>query len=134
MVLARNAVAILGYGVALCLDPDVFECLEITLEGTRGAGAQLFVNECVAGGCATAGVILASSCDLLQIDPGDGSILAIRVRVKDDAPLGPTRIDFTPVEQASNTIGDCEAVAIDPVVLDGTVEICSPAAARGARR
>jgi hypothetical protein len=125
-VRARNSVALLGYGVSLCLDPGVFECLEISLEGTQGAGAQFFESQCAAAGCVTAGVILALGCPP-QIDPGDGAILAIRVLVRPDAPVGPTTIDFTPVGPAQNTMGPCQGSAIDPTVLDGVVEICAPA-------
>jgi hypothetical protein len=118
----RNSAAIRGYGVNVCYDPDVLECVDLTVQGTRGQGALYFQKLCKPG-CAQAGVIFSAACPP-QIDAGEGIILKLVMNVKPGAPPGPTAIDILDVDPAYNTMAPCSGPAVNPVLQDGTLQIC----------
>jgi hypothetical protein len=122
LVYGRNSQAIKGYGINLCFDPAVFECVDIVTAGTRGEGAIQFAELCQTG-CARAGVIFSAACPP-QIAAGEGVLLRVIVNVKPTAPPGPTQLDLTSVDPAYNTMTLCNGSGTDPVLRDGTVQIC----------
>jgi hypothetical protein len=121
-IYGRNSQAIKGYGVSLCFDPAVFECVDIVKEGTRGEGGSQFVRLCQPG-CARAGLVYSSACPP-QIEAGEGILLKLIVNVKPGAPAGPTQLDLVNVDPAYNTTTLCNGSPLDPVLQDGTVQIC----------
>ena len=124
-VYGRNSQAIKGYGVNLCFDPAVFECVDVVREGTRGEGGSEFVKLCETG-CARAGLIYSAACPP-QIESGDGIVLKLVVNVKPDAAIGATPLDLNNAGPGYSTMTLCNGASFDPVLWDGTVQIC-PAA------
>lgn len=121
-VRARNSGAVGGYGVRICFDPAVFECLNTTLEGTRGETHDYYDGGCE-GSCARAGVIVGPDCES-ALPAGDGAVLKLLLRVKADAPLGPTTLAFENQDPSYNTMAPCGGGSVDPLLVPGTVEIC----------
>ncbi len=124
-VYGRNSQALKGYGISLCFDPAVFECVDIVKEGTRGEGGSEFVKLCEPG-CARAGLVYSAACPP-QIGAGEGILLKVIVNVKPGAAAGATPLDLTNVGPGYNTMTLCNGASLDPVLWDGTVQIC-PAA------
>ncbi len=119
---ARNSQAIGAYGIRLCYDPLVFECLGLSLEGTRGEAHEHFDGAC-AGSCAAAGVIVSPDCSP-ALEPGDGPVLVLILRVRADAPLGPTPLSFEDLDPTYNTMAPCGGGTVDPLCVPGSIEIC----------
>ena len=125
----QNAQGLKGYSVRLCFDGAVFECLGLTLVGTRGAGAISLVQSC-SETCAEASVTYSASCPP-EIATGEGAILKCLFRVKPDAPLGPTSIDLSDSQSGLNRMIPCNAPAFAPVLVDGSIEILPERFRRG---
>lgn len=119
---ARNSEAIGGYGVRVCFDPAVFECLGTTVLGTRGETHDYFDSDCGTS-CVRAGVIVGPDC-ASALDAGDGAILKLILRVKETAPIGPTTLLFQNQDPSYNTMAPCDGGTLDPLLLPGTIEIC----------
>ncbi len=129
LIQGKNAQGLKGYSVRLCFDSAVFECLDLTLDETRGLGAASLQKSC-SEGCAEAAVSYSPSCPP-QIAPGDGAILKVVFRVKPDAPLGPTSIDLADSQGGVNRLTPCDAPAFAPLLVDGTIEILPERFRRG---
>lgn len=122
-IYGRNSQAIKGYGIHLSFDPAVFECVDITDAGTRGAGGTSFARLC-GEGSASAGVIYSASCPP-SIAAGEGVMMKLIVNVKADAPLGPTVLDLSDADPSYNTMTRCGGGGVDPALQDGAIEVCA---------
>jgi len=120
---AKNSQSIKGYGMSFCFDSDIFSCVLVDLTDTRGSGAAYFEETCDAG-CLRAGVVYAADCPP-EIVPGEGPVLRIVFDVNPEAPTGMTFLDIVDVDPAYNTMAPCNGTAIDPILFDGTIEICT---------
>jgi len=121
VVHATNDESLKGFSVCLFFDPAVFECVDMTLEGTRAEGAELLVPGC-ATDYATAGVIYSYVCPP-QIPAGDGPLLVIIANVKPDAPLGETILDLEDNPPSLNRVTMCGGSTVTPSLIDGAVVI-----------
>jgi len=109
-----------GYSVCMKFDPDVFEVDRLTLAGTRGEGASMFIPGWT-DTTAKAGVVYVYSCP--GIPPDSGVILNIVTHIKDDAPIGLIRLDLVDIDPAKNRITPCEGSVITPTLVDGSLEV-----------
>ncbi len=122
LVEGTTSVAIKGYSVIFSFDSAVLEFVSSTIEGTRAEGAQFFVpghSERVA----QAGVIYSLSCPP-EIPPGSGPLLSVTMRVKDDAPLGPTMLVLQDMPPATNRLTACDGASLVPALGIWSLEVC----------
>ena len=120
-VQGRNVASLKGYSVNLLFDPAALECTGVSLTGTRGQGAVMFIPAWGAG-YAKAGIVYSYSCPP-QIDGGAGPMLRVDLHVRAGAPLGPTYLDLADVPPALNRMTLCDGSTQVPDLLDGVVMI-----------
>jgi len=125
----ENAEPIREFSVHLAFDPAVFECLGFSTTGTRAEGEVSLQQDCGAAE-ASAVVTYAVACPP-RIEPGDGALIKLLVRVKPEAPLGPTAIDLADSPAGANRMTPCASPSFAPLLLDGLLEIVPERFRRG---
>jgi hypothetical protein len=124
-----NDTSIRGYTIRVCFDPAVLECTDLSLAGTRGAGASAFTKS-ISASCATGTVTFSPTCPP-QIPPGTGTYLNLTVNVKPTAPLGPTTLTFTGGIPPSTSMTTCAGTLIGLSLQSGSVMIVPEKFRRG---
>jgi len=127
-VFGKNRSELSGYSACMKFDPDVIEVDTLTLVGTRGEGAAMFMPGWT-DTTAKAGVVYVYSCP--GIPSGEGALLNLVVNIKDDAPVGPTTLELVDVPPALNRFSPCERGAITPTLVNGTLEVVREMFVRG---
>lgn len=128
-IIGGNDTPIRAYSIRICFDPAVLVCTDMTLAGTRGAGA-VDLTKSIGTSCVTGTVTYATDCGA-TIPAGTGTYLKLIVNVKPTAPLGPTNLTFTAGIPPATAMTTCVSGVIGLSLQNGSVTVVPEEFRRG---
>lgn len=135
LISGANSSNLKGFSVCIKFDPGVFSVNPAVVDTVATAAAGSYtITVGSSDSTAQAGVVFSYECPP-SIPPGfrppDPSFIKFLLDVKPTAPLGSTVIEIADVGLSKNRMTACDGFTIQPVYINGTVEIVAEQFIRG---